>query len=160
MLSNILMANVKSMLKQRKPRQRSRKKLYNHPKRLSMAARLLDAIEASGGMTRKQIYKWIWDNGSYPNEKHPVFTSKTRPWQTNLNGGSRHAGLLYTFCFRDKGDSRWKRNKIDHKGKPYAVLRADHRAKNTWTNTWTNTTQYGSHIMTFTPSLVAITGVI
>jgi hypothetical protein len=132
--------------RQRKPRAR-----YNHPKKQSMAARILDEIERSGGMTTTQIRKTLF-SWAYPDQ---VFDKKKNRgwWSVPLHGGMHSSwgdGLLKTFC-RKQG-KKWVRNEVDHEGHPWRVI--DRKRRPNKGNTWTSS-PYGNHIvMTYVPTIV------
>lgn len=118
---------------QLKPRKRSprRNKVYNHPRQLSMAVRILDLIEATpGGMTFRQIQKQLVEWSSTRNRPDHVYDPvKDRGfWCTNLYGRSLSGkkGLLPFFC--EKKGKRWVRNSVTHQGHPYRVM----NPKNPW----------------------------
>jgi hypothetical protein len=85
----------------------------------SKSARILDLIEASGGMRLIDIQRALWKMS------HRVpFTREQRGyWCTALLGGPHyHRGLLRAFCEKDE-KGLWHRNEVPHLGQPWKALR-------------------------------------
>lgn len=111
-------ASLSKPRQNRKPRKRRVK--YNHPKKLSNSAKLLDAIEAKGdfgmtfGQAQKMLYELAHPGKTYDRKRDRGF------WTTGLYGTMHRYGLLSFFC--DRKGSRYVRNSVPHEGQPWAVM--------------------------------------
>lgn len=116
--------------KMRAKRQRSPRGRYLHPKQQSIVVRLLDEIEARGGMRIKEIEKFLWE-ASYLDIPFDPKKGHGR-WGTNLYGSGPSGGLLRTFCKKD--GKKWVRNGKAHEGQPWKVRRREYnnRYKTAW----------------------------
>lgn len=95
-------------------------KKYLHPKQESMAVRILDMIEKTGGMTpnkiKRQLFQW-----SRRGRNGDEYCPRLGWWSTNLYDSRKHHGLLPFFC--TKNGDKWVRNNVPHCDKPFSLTR-------------------------------------
>lgn len=139
-----------------KPRKRREK--YNHPKKQSLAAGLLDEIERRGpaGMRVVDMAKWLWER-SHPGIPFDPKKGRTR-WSLHFYGdGGKHAGLLPFFCV--KVGKRWARNLTrPHGGRPWHAMNEAGQGPQTygrskaggWQTSY-NSSMGQTMLMTYTP---------
>lgn len=148
----MIMSNVLVYQPPAKRKKTQRRQKYNHPKRQSLAVRLLDEIERRGGMTTLQMRKLIW-SWSYPDIPYDPKKGRSR-WNTNFYGTGptgRRPGLLHFFCKKDGGyRGKWVRNSVPHEDHPYLVMTRANKAANAWK---VNYATGGQYIMTYNPPI-------